>query len=338
MYSLIKPILFQLDPELTHEITLKFLQFVFQPFLAKWLRKKIPQHPMRVFGLSFPNPIGLAAGFDKNGDCIDALLSLGFGFIEVGTVTPKPQQGNPRPRLFRIPEANAIVNRMGFNNKGVDYLVDRLKRRHIAGIVGVNIGKNALTPIEEAAQDYRICLQKVYPYADYVVINISSPNTPGLRVLQTEQHLDDLLHDLMREKQALEKLHKKQVPLLVKVTIDLTTEQIEYLIQTVLIHQLDGVIASNTSIDHRAVSLFKYGHEKGGLSGQPIFIKSLQMVRTIYRLSMGKLPIIAVGGILSGENAKQMFDAGASLVQIYTGLIYSGPRLIHEIHCALEKI
>jgi dihydroorotate dehydrogenase len=331
IYQLVRFFLFKLDPESAHNITLKFLKHFFPTWLNKKLRKKMQLRPTHFCGLTFPNPVGLAAGFDKNAECIDALLGLGFGFIEVGTVTPKAQDGNPKPRLFRIPKAHGLINRMGFNNLGVDQLVEHLKSKKIEGIVGVNIGKNKDTPLEQAVNDYIYCLKKVYLYTDYIVINISSPNTPDLRKLQTETYLDELLNELNIERQKLSLYGQKQKPLFLKISVDLNEQETEYLVRTSLRHQIDGIITSNTTINHSAILNLAHADESGGLSGEPLFKKNLEMIYCIRRLAKNKLPIIAVGGILSANQALQYFKAGASLVQIYTGLVYRGPRLIKKI-------
>lgn len=333
IYRLLRPLLFAMDPEQAHHFTLQCLKWFRQTgLIKKIIALPIPQKPKNVFGITFPNPVGLAAGLDKNGDYIDALLDLGFGFIEVGTVTPKPQSGNAKPRLFRLPEADALINRMGFNNKGVDYLVEKLKQRKVRGVVGVNIGKNAQTPLEKAVDDYRECLIKVFPYADYVTINISSPNTPQLRALQSPQYLSNLLSELKSTQQSLsQQNNQRKVPLLVKITVDLVAEDVEQLVDILLAWKVEGIIASNTTVDHSVVEKMRYGTEQGGLSGRPLHSRAIQLVKLIHEISHGELPIIAVGGILSKKDALDMFAAGASLIQIYTGLIYNGPGLIRDI-------
>lgn len=330
-YKLIRPLLFKLDPEATHNLALKTLKYLYPVSRVKRLLKVLPQKPVKVFDLNFNNPIGLAAGYDKNGDCIDELFGLGFGFIEVGTVTPKPQDGNPKPRLFRIPAAQALINRMGFNGFGLDYLVTRLKQRKIPGIVGVNIGKNLATPIDRAVEDYVTGLVGVYPYADYIVINISSPNTPGLRDLQNRERLSLLLRDLSEKRQQLIASTARKVPLLVKITVDLAQEDLYALLDTVLNLGMDGIICSNTTIDHHQVAHLKDGQQVGGVSGKPLFEKVHTAVRHISNHLQGRMPIIAVGGIDSPDDALKLFDAGASLLQVYTGLIYQGPSLVREI-------
>lgn len=331
MYRLLRPILFLFAPECAHHFVLKLLKWFYCPSLAKKIRARFPKKIVKLWGLEFPNPVGLAAGFDKNGECIDALLGLGFGFIEVGAVTPKPQPGNPKPRLFRLPRANALINRMGFNNLGVDYLVSQLKKRKIKGILGVNIGKNKDTPLEKALDDYRICFEKVYPYADFVTINISSPNTPGLRELQMEMYLHDMLNHLKQDQRRLADEHLRQVPLLLKISPDLTMEQVEEVAHIALNHRIEGIVAVNTTLNHAGVKGLPYADEKGGLSGQPLLPMTLRIVERLHQILNNQVPIIAVGGIVTPDDAASLFNAGASLVQVYTGLIYRGPRLIRDI-------
>jgi len=331
IYSIFRPILFLLNPEYAHYLVLKILKWLYCPWLFNKFRPQLLQKPIQILGLEFPNPVGLAAGFDKDGVCVDALLGMGFGFIEVGAVTPKPQPGNPKPRLFRLSKANALINHMGFNNLGVDQLVHQLKKRKGKGIVGVNIGKNKDTPLDQAQDDYRICFEKVYPYADYVTINISSPNTPGLRELQMETYLHDMLNQLKRDQERLAEQHDRHVPLLLKISPDLTMEQVEEVANIVLNHRIEGIIAVNTSKSRRGVNELKYANEKGGLSGEPIFPITLQVVERLHQILSDQVPIIAVGGILSADDAQSLFKAGAQLIQIYTGFIYRGPRLLREI-------
>lgn len=320
MQGVIQPLLLTLDPEKAHAIAQRLINWRYSCCFSS----KILQKPVHVFGLTFPNPVGLAAGWDKNGECIDALFRMGFGFVEVGTVTPKPQAGNPKPRLFRIPEKQALINRMGFNNNGIDALVEKLKaRKEKSGILGVNIGKNKDTPLENALDDYQICLQAVLPYADYVVVNISSPNTSGLRELQSRNYLPDLLQGLHRI--------KKNVPLLVKTTVDLPIENYESFVETVVNAGINGLIISNTTLDHTAVDNCQHGSEVGGVSGQPLRARTTDMIRKITEISEKKLPIIGVGGIMSAQDALMHQQAGAQLVQIFTGFVYRGPQLIKEI-------
>ena len=327
MPSLIQKLLLQLDPERAHHLAQQLIRLRY----ASCFPSAIIDNPFKLFDLTFKNRVGLAAGWDKNGECIDALFRMGFGFVVVGTVTRKPQDGNPRPRLVRMSEKNTLINRMGFNNDGVDKLVEKLKTRKEPGIVGVNIGKNKETPLDRAFDDYEYALKSVYPHANYVVINISSPNTPGLRELQSEQYLSDLLQQLQQAKKNLELKFKKNVPLLVKTTVDLLSESRAAFVHILLDNHIDGVVISNTTIDHSAVANCRYADEAGGLSGAPLRERTTQMIAQFHQLSEKQLPIIGVGGILSAEDAAAHFQAGASLVQIFTGLVYRGPKLIHEI-------
>jgi dihydroorotate dehydrogenase len=330
-YELIRPALFRLQPEIAHHLTLAGLQALGRLGKLNPLRRSPEGSARAVMGLNFPNPLGLAAGLDKNGDCIEGLAALGFGFIEVGTVTPRPQVGNLPPRLFRLPEAEAIINRMGFNNKGVDTLVARIERTRYPGILGVNIGKNRDTPVERALDDYLECLRKVYAHAGYVTVNISSPNTPGLRTLQTGENLDQLLLGLRAERELLTQQHGRRVSLAVKIAPDLEPGDIEEIADALVRHGIDAVIATNTTASREGVEGLPHGQESGGLSGRPVFAKSTEVVRQLSRALQGKLPIIACGGIFSVEDARAKLDAGASLVQIYTGLIYRGPGLVSEL-------
>ncbi|MDR2195902.1 MAG: quinone-dependent dihydroorotate dehydrogenase [Gallionellaceae bacterium] len=331
MYPLLRPLLFSLDPETAHYATLDALKAA-----HTLLRKpRLADKPRAVMGLEFPNPVGLAAGLDKNGAYIDALAALGFGFIEIGTVTPRPQSGNPKPRLFRLPQARGIINRMGFNNLGVDALIENVKRAKYTGILGINIGKNADTPIEHAANDYLTCLRKVYLHASYVAVNISSPNTKNLRQLQGADELDSLLAQLKAEQETLAGLHEKYVPLAVKIAPDLNSERIKQIAGLLTRHRIDGVIATNTTLSRDGVENLKHGHETGGLSGAPVREKSTAVIHQLAAELQGALPIIGVGGILSGADAAEKIRAGAALVQIYTGMIYRGPELVRE---AIEAI
>lgn len=293
--------------------------------------QSIDPKPVECFGLQFPNPIGLAAGLDKNAECIDAFAAMGFGFIEVGTTTPKPQAGNDKPRLFRLPEHNAIINRMGFNNKGVDYLVEQVKASRYKGILGINIGKNKNTPDENALDDYLICMRKVYEYASYITINISSPNTPGLRGLQHGDALEKLLTGLKHEQTILQHTHGKYVPLLVKIAPDLDTLAITQIAASLINTQMDGVIATNTTLDRRKVVNHKHAHEAGGLSGAVLTEKSLDVTKQLADALDGKLPIVGVGGISNAQDARNRTQAGAQLLQIYSSFIYQGPALIKEL-------
>ncbi len=338
LYPLLRPLLFRLDPETAHHLTLATLDLLARLGPLNPLRQQFPPLETEVMGLHFPNPVGLAAGLDKNGDHIPGLANLGFGFIEVGTVTPRPQPGNPRPRLFRLPEAEALINRMGFNNLGIGHLVanlERLGQRNF--ILGVNLGKNKDTPQDTAVDDYLIGLEQVYLLADYATINLSSPNTPGLRDLQHGKALQTLLARVDEKRSQLAEIHGKRLPIAVKIAPDLTPDQLAEQAESLLRCSLDAVIATNTTLDHNAVMALPHGTENGGLSGQPLRDKSTEIVRLLHGLLDDRLPIIACGGILTAQDALDKFDAGASLVQIYTGLIYRGPGLIEAILTALRQ-
>lgn len=340
LYSLTRPFLFFMDPEVAHELTLPALKHAHQLGLTRFINQP-PADPREVMGIRFPNPVGLAAGLDKDGRYIDGLASLGFGSIEIGTVTPRAQAGNPKPRMFRLPQANAIINRMGFNNGGVDAFVANVQASRFyqekQGVLGLNIGKNADTPIEKAADDYLHCLSKVYPYASYVTVNISSPNTKNLRQLQGANELDELLAKLKDAQQRLADQHKRYVPIALKIAPDVDSEQIKNIADALLRHKFDGVIATNTTITRDAVKDLPHGEEAGGLSGEPVFALSNQVIRALKSELGDALPIIGVGGIFSGADAKAKMDAGASLVQVYSGLIYKGPALVQECAHALRK-
>jgi dihydroorotate dehydrogenase len=282
-------------------------------------------------GLTFKNPVGLAAGLDKNGECIDAFGAMGFGFVEVGTVTPRPQAGNDKPRLFRLVEAEGIINRMGFNNLGVDNLIENVKKSNYDGILGINIGKNKDTPIEKGAEDYIICMEKVYQYAGYIAVNISSPNTPGLRSLQYGEALDDLLSELKTKQSALEAKHGKYVPLALKIAPDLSDDEISQICESLIKNKIDGVIATNTTLDRSIVEGMKHCDEAGGLSGRPVQSRSTEVVRKLHEELGDQLPIIGVGGVDSYVAAKEKMMAGAKLVQVYSGFIYKGPGLVRDI-------
>lgn len=340
LYALTRPLLFLLDPEAAHNLTLPALKRAAACGLTKAIAQPKPD-PRQVMGLTFPNPVGLAAGLDKDGAYIDGLAALGFGSIEVGTVTPRAQPGNPKPRIFRLPEANAVINRMGFNNGGVDAFVANVQASRFyqnkEGILGLNIGKNADTPIERAADDYLHCLQKVYPYANYVTVNISSPNTKNLRQLQGATELDALLAQLKEAQQRLADQHKRYVPIALKIAPDIDVEQIKTIADSLLRHKIDGVIATNTTLSRDAVKGMQHGEEAGGLSGSPVLHLSNAVIRGLKAELGDALPIIGVGGILSGTDAQAKIDAGAALVQLYTGLIYRGPALVKECAAALRK-
>ena len=340
LYALTRPLLFSLNAETAHNLTLPALRNAAALGLTGVVRKPAPD-PRIVMGLTFPNPIGLAAGLDKDGRYIDGLAALGFGSIEVGTVTPKPQPGNPKPRMFRLPSKRAIINRMGFNNGGVDAFVENVQESKLyqnkEGILGLNIGKNAATPIEKAVDDYLICLEKVYPYASYVTVNISSPNTKNLRQLQGASELDALLSQLKESQLRLADQHKRYVPLALKIAPDVDAEQIKNIADALLRHKIDGVIATNTTLSHRAVDRVKHGNETGGVSGEPVFDLSNIVVRAL-KFELGdEIPIIGVGGIMRGQDAAKKMKLGASLVQLYTGLIYAGPGLVRECAQAVRQ-
>ncbi len=337
MFQFLRPALFALDPEFAHHLTLDALHTAYCAGTLPLILKRPADDPREVMGLTFPNPVGLAAGLDKNGAYIDALAALGFGFIEIGTVTPRAQPGNPKPRLFRLPQAQAIINRMGFNNGGVDALIENVKRAKYTGILGINIGKNADTPIEKAADDYLIGLRKVYPYASYVTINISSPNTKNLRQLQGGDELDALLAQLKAEQEKLAQQHGKYVPLAVKIAPDLDADQIKQIAALLIKHRIDGVIATNTTLSREGVEGLQHGNETGGLSGLPVRDKSTAVIRQLAAELNGTLPIIGVGGILKGEDALEKMQAGAALVQVYSGMIYRGWDLIAECAIAIRQ-
>lgn len=329
LYCLVRPLLFSLDPETAHELTIAALAHG-GGVLNLTLPSAPPCTPRTVMGLTFPNPVGLAAGLDKNGAAIDGMAALGFGFVEVGTVTPRPQPGNAKPRIFRLPEAQGLINRLGFNNEGVDALIANVQRARYKGILGINIGKNFNTPIESAADDYLVCLRKVYPHASYVTVNISSPNTQNLRALQGADELDALLGTLKAEQAKLADSHGKYVPLALKIAPDLEDTQIAEIAERLMRHKIDGVIATNTTLSREGVAQLPHGNETGGLSGAPVREKSTAVIRKLASHLQGALPIIGVGGIVTGADAQEKLDAGASLVQIYTGMIYRGPELVSE--------
>lgn len=331
MYPFLRNLMFKLDAETSHHIGMNSLKWLEMTGLLGLLMPKTPTVPVQVMGLRFPNPVGLAAGLDKNADYLEALSALGFGFIEVGTVTPRPQPGNAKPRLFRIPQAQAIINRMGFNNLGVDHLLEQVQASRSDAVIGINIGKNADTPVEKALDDYLIGLEKVYPHADYITINISSPNTPGLRSLQFGEALDELLGALKNRQKTLSEQWQRYVPMAVKVAPDLTLEEVQQLAECFTRFQIDAVIATNTTLSREQVAGLELAEEAGGLSGAPVFAKSTEIVRQFRQFLPADMPIIAAGGIMSAEDAMQKLEAGAQLVQIYSGLIYQGPRLIQDI-------
>ncbi|MCW7537498.1 quinone-dependent dihydroorotate dehydrogenase [Aquabacterium sp. A7-Y] len=339
-YALARPFLFGLDPEQAHEVTLGALARVQRtPLACLWGETRVDD-PVTVAGLRFPNRIGLAAGLDKNGRCIDGLAAMGFGFIEVGTVTPKAQPGNPKPRMFRLPEADALINRLGFNNDGLAAFVANVRQarfRGQGGILGLNIGKNAATPIEQAVDDYLLGLDGVYPHADYVTVNISSPNTKNLRALQSDEALDALLGRLAERREQLAQAQGRRVPLFVKIAPDLDDGQVEVIARTLQKNRIDGVIATNTTIARDAVQHLPHGAEAGGLSGRPVFEASNRVIARLRSALGAGYPIIGVGGVMSAADARAKVAAGADLVQIYTGLIYRGPALVREAARALKR-
>ncbi len=328
-YDLARKALFTVDPETAHELTLESLRLGHR-FGATRFMCRARSQPVRCMGLEFPNPVGVAPGLDKNGDYFEALGGLGFGFVEIGTVTPRPQPGNPRPRVFRLTGAQAMINRLGFNNKGVDHLVRRVKHHRYRGILGINIGKNFDTPIENAADDYLHCLDKVYPYADYITINISSPNTENLRDLQGEDELDGLLGRVSRRRSELADRHGRCVPLAVKVAPDLEDEALPLIADVVARHRMDAVIATNTTISRDGVEGMEHATESGGLSGAPLKPKADQILGALRPLLPDEIALIGVGGITCGQDAVDKLDRGADLVQFYTGMVYRGPELLSE--------
>ncbi len=336
LYEALQPLLFRLDGETSHDAALRALDVAHALHLTR-PATPLPGKPVRVMGIEFPNAVGLAAGLDKNGAHIDALASFGFGFIEIGTVTPRPQPGNPRPRLFRLPQARAIINRMGFNNLGVDVLVENVRRARFNGVLGINIGKNFDTPIERAADDYIACLRKVYPLAHYVAVNISSPNTKNLRDLQQGDALDRLLAAIMVERESLAATHGRRVPIAVKLAPDLDEPGIASAADAMLRHGIDGVIATNTTLSRDGVEGLPHAQEAGGLSGAPVKSKATHVLSRLHAHLGDRMPLIGVGGILGAEGAREKVRAGASLVQVYSGLVYRGPALVRELVEALAQ-
>ena len=342
-YALARPFLFGMDAEAAHELTMDMLaRGQRTPLQWAWCHETVDD-PVELAGLTFPNRVGLAAGLDKNARCIDALGAMGFGFVEVGTVTPKAQPGNPKPRMFRLPEAGALINRLGFNNEGLDAFLHnvqqarfRSQRRKHPLLLGLNIGKNASTPIENATSDYLTCLQGVYPHADYVTVNISSPNTQNLRALQSDHALDALLGAIAERREALSTRHGRRVPVFVKIAPDLDEAQISVIAATLQRHGMDGVIATNTTIDRTAVQGLRHAEEAGGLSGSPVLESSNQVIRQLRAALGSRFPIIGVGGVMSAQDAVSKIRAGADVIQIYTGLIYAGPALVTEAAKAIK--
>lgn len=335
LYDLARTLMFRLNPETAHDLALGSLSLGARLGLDRMLKAPEPAEPVEVMGIQFPNRVGLAAGLDKNGIAVDGLAAMGFGFIEVGTVTPRPQPGNPKPRLFRIPEHRAIINRMGFNNQGVDQLLINLERSRFKGVLGINIGKNKDTPNNRANEDYLLCLRKVYARASYVTVNVSSPNTPGLRSLQFGESLNSLLDALKTEQAKLARIHGRYVPIAVKIAPDMAREEIDLVAGALKTYELDAVIATNTTLSREGVEGTPHAEEAGGLSGEPVRSRANATIRALAEELEGALPIIGVGGICEGFDAAEKIEAGASLVQLYTGFIYRGPGLIRD---ALREI
>lgn len=330
-YRLARSVLFQLDAEKAHDVTMKSLSKMSRGAARFLMNPGVPSRPVEVMGITFDNPVGLSAGLDKNGAAIDAFDGMGFGFVEIGTITPLGQPGNPKPRMFRIPEKQAIINRLGFNNLGVDHLIQNVQASSYQGVLGINIGKNKDTPVENAVDDYLICMDKVYDYADYITVNISSPNTPGLRGLQEGEALEELLGGVKQAQAQKTKETGRYVPVAVKVAPDLDDEQIAEIARVVLDVKMDALIATNTTIARDAVKGLQYADEMGGLSGAPVAQRSTEVIAAFHKRLKNDVPIIGVGGICSAEDALAKRDAGAKLVQIYSGFIYRGPSLIKEI-------
>ncbi|MCQ1060452.1 quinone-dependent dihydroorotate dehydrogenase [Photobacterium sp. ZSDE20] len=331
IYRLARSAIFKLDAEKAHDLAIQnFSRFTGTP-LDLFYRQHVPDRPVEVMGIKFKNPVGLAAGLDKNGECIEAFGAMGFGFVEVGTVTPRPQSGNDKPRLFRVIPAEGIINRFGFNNLGVDNLIENVKKAKYDGVIGINIGKNKDTPIEKGAEDYLICMEKVYQHAGYITVNISSPNTPGLRTLQYGEMLDDLLAQLKEKQKELAEKHGKYIPLTLKIAPDLEDHEIKQIAESLIKNKIDGVIATNTTLDRSLVKDMPHCDEAGGLSGRPLQNRSTEVIRMLAEELDGALPIIGVGGIDSAVSAREKMAAGASLVQIYSGFIYHGPKLVKDI-------
>lgn len=331
LYRVARSAIFQLDPEKAHDLTIQNLSRFHNTPLEWCYRQDLPVKPVNVMGLTFKNAVGLAAGLDKNGECIGAFGKMGFGFVEVGTVTPRPQPGNDKPRLFRLLDVDGIINRFGFNNLGVDALVENVKNTDYDGLIGINIGKNKDTPLEDGVKDYQICMDKVYAHADYIAINISSPNTPGLRNLQYGDHLEELLSTLKHQQTRLADQHGRYVPIALKIAPDMTDDELSQVASSLLRHEMDGVIATNTTLDRSLVEDLKHGTETGGLSGRPLHQRSTEVIRALSGHLQNAIPIIGVGGVDSLVSAREKMAAGASLVQIYSGFIYQGPKLVKDL-------
>ncbi|MCO4756480.1 MAG: quinone-dependent dihydroorotate dehydrogenase [Oceanospirillaceae bacterium] len=338
LYPLARSLMFRFDPETSHEVALHTMNIASDLGFHKLMGAAEISDPVEVMGLSFPNRVGLAAGLDKNGIAVDGLAAMGFGFVEVGTVTPRPQAGNPKPRLFRLPEQSAIINRMGFNNDGVDHLLKNLQKSTYKGILGINIGKNKDTPNEKANDDYLYCMRKVYDRASYITVNVSSPNTPGLRTLQYGESLNSLLDALKSEQVRQAKLHDRYVPIAVKIAPDMEEEEFELVASSLKAYEMDAVIATNTTLSREGVEGSPFAQEAGGLSGAPVRNKSTRAIRILSNALDGALPIIGVGGITEGFDAAEKIEAGASLVQIYSGFIYHGPQLVTDSVRAIQAL
>jgi dihydroorotate dehydrogenase len=337
MYDLIRPLLFMLDAETAHGLTLYAADVAQRSGLSSFVNKPPADLPVNVFGITFPNPVGLAAGLDKNGEHLDGLAALGFGFVEIGTVTPRPQPGNDKPRMFRLPEHEAVINRLGFNNGGIDALVRNVEKASFSGVLGINIGKNKDTPNDRAIDDYLLCLERAYPLASYITVNISSPNTQGLRDLQEEETLRRFIGTLRDAQERLAGQHGQRKPMLLKIAPDLTETELDAIAEVLLASGIDGVICTNTTIDRDLVAGHRFANETGGLSGRPVFEKSTAVLRGMARRVGKRLPIIGVGGILEGDDAATKMEAGASLVQVYSGLVYRGPQLINEAVAEIRR-
>jgi dihydroorotate dehydrogenase len=337
MYDLIRPLLFMLDAETAHGLTLYASDVAQRSGLSGFVNTPPADLPANVFGITFPNPVGLAAGLDKNGEHLDGLAALGFGFVEIGTVTPRPQPGNDKPRMFRLPEHEAVINRLGFNNGGIDALVRNVEKASFRGVLGINIGKNKDTPNERAIDDYLLCLERAYPLASYITVNISSPNTQGLRDLQEEETLRRFIGTLRDAQERLAGQHGQRKPMLLKIAPDLSETELDAIAEVLLASGIDGVICTNTTIDRERVAGHRFANETGGLSGRPLFEKSTAVLRGMATRVAGRLPIIGVGGILDGESAAAKLEAGASLVQVYSGLVYRGPKLINEAVAQIRR-
>lgn len=337
MYDLIRPLLFKLDAETAHGLTLYASDVAQRSGLSKWVNTPAADLPVKAFGIDFPNPVGLAAGLDKNGEHLDGLAAMGFGFVEIGTVTPRPQAGNDKPRMFRLPEHEAVINRLGFNNGGIDALVRNVEKATFRGVLGINIGKNKDTPNERATDDYLVCLERAYPLASYITVNISSPNTQGLRDLQEEETLRRFIGTMREAQERLAGQHGKRKPMLLKIAPDLTEAELDAIAEVLLASGIDGVICTNTTIDRDTVAGSVHAKEMGGLSGRPLFARSTAVLRGMKARVGARLSIVGVGGILDGDNAAEKLEAGASLVQVYSGLVYRGPKLINEAVAEIRR-